>query len=433
MSMQFPRIQFPEKLKPLFSPARYKILYGGRGGAKSWGIARALLVLGAQEGKPIRVLCAREFQNSITDSVHKLLKDQIYAMGLEDFYDIQQTRIVGTNGTEFSFVGLRHNVSSIKSYEGVDICWVEEAVNVSKASWDVLIPTIRKTGSEIWISFNPELESDETYQRFVMTPPTDSVVIKIGWRDNPWFPDVLRQEKDDLKAKDHAAYLTVWEGHCKQTLDGAIYAKEILKATEEGRITKVPYDSTKPVDTFWDLGRSDNTSIWFIQQVGFEYRALRFYQNNQHALNHYIKYMQNLPYKYGTIWLPHDGKNKLLHHPLSIQGQLKEAFPSLAVRVLPNSSVELGINAVRTMFGNLWFDRELTADGLHALRHYQYEVDEATKTFSKNPMHNWASHGADALRTWAMSYKEPKKPTSIPPPKAPVVEVPIVSGVRWMS
>src|SRR5262245_60232648 len=130
--------QFPDKLACLFEPKRYKILYGGRGGAKSWGVARALLILGAS--RSLRILCAREFQNSIADSVHKLLSDQIAALGLAGHYDVLQTAIRGRNGTEFRFEGLRHNVTKIKSYEGVDICWVEEAQSVSKESWDTLIP-----------------------------------------------------------------------------------------------------------------------------------------------------------------------------------------------------------------------------------------------------------------------------------------------------
>ena len=160
------QIEFPLKLQCLFESARYKVLWGGRGGAKSWGIARALLIIGAN--KPIRVLCAREFQTSIKDSVHKLLSDQIINMGLTDFYEVVDRTIRGKNGSEFNFVGLKNNVANVKSYEGVDICWVEEAQSVSARSWDVLIPTIRKEQSEIWVSFNPELATDNTYQRFIL-------------------------------------------------------------------------------------------------------------------------------------------------------------------------------------------------------------------------------------------------------------------------
>ena len=164
---------FPDKLNVLFNPVecRYRILYGGRGGAKSWGIARALLIKGAKTA--LRVLCAREFMTSMKDSVHKLLCDQIIELGLISFYEITQASIRGKNGTEFSFVGLKNNTANVKSFEGVDICWVEEAQTVSSRSWNILIPTIRKQDSEIWVSFNPELESDDTYQRFVAYPRSE--------------------------------------------------------------------------------------------------------------------------------------------------------------------------------------------------------------------------------------------------------------------
>jgi phage terminase large subunit len=393
------KAEFPAKLECLFRPARYKVLYGGRGGAKSWGVARALLIKGAE--KPLRILCAREFQNSIRDSVHKLLSDQIDGLGLGAFYEIQQTSIKGRNGTEFAFEGLRHNVTKIKSFEGVDICWVEEAQTVSKASWDTLIPTIRKEESEIWITFNPELEADETYQRFVAKPPPGAIVEKVNWSDNPWFPAVLRAEKDDLRTRDPDAYLTVWEGHCRQTLDGAIYANEIRAATEAGRITRVPYDASKPVDTFWDLGRADNTSIWFAQVIGFEYRIIDYYQSHGHALGHYLKVLQGRPYVYGTHWLPHDAEAELLASERTIAQQMRGA--GYTVQIVPRISVADGINAARTIFAQCWFDAEKTADGLQCLRHYRYEKDEDLGTFKRNPLHDWASHGADAFRYLALA------------------------------
>ena len=253
------KAEFPIKLKGLFEKSRYKVAYGGRGGAKSWGIARALLIKGAKE--PMRILCAREFQTSIKDSVHKLLCDQIEALGLLGFYEITQNSIRGKNGTEFAFVGLRNNVANIKSYEGVDVVWVEEAQTTSRLSWNILIPTIRKQGSEIWISFNPELETDETYQRFVLKPPADCIQIKINWSDNPWFPETLMLEKDALKERDLEAYNQVWEGLCRQSVDGAIFAKELQQAELDGRLTKVPYDATKPVHAVFDLGWADSLSL----------------------------------------------------------------------------------------------------------------------------------------------------------------------------
>lgn len=417
-------IEFPEKLECLFQPSRYKVLYGGRGGAKSWGVARALLVQAA--AKPLRILCAREFQNSISESVHALLSDQIKAMGLAGFYEIQNTTIIGKNGSAFYFAGLRHNITKIKSFEGVDIVWCEEAQSISKSSWDTLIPTIRKEGSEIWITFNPSLEADETYQRFVVKPPMNSIVVKINWSDNPWFPKVLEQEKDDLKAKDPDAYLTVWEGHCKQTLDGAIYANEVRQATTDGHFTRVPYDQSKPVHTFWDLGRADKTAIWFAQMVGFEFRVIDYYENQGHALAHYLKHLQGKSYVYGDTWLPHDADNELLASERTIAQQARAA--GFHVRITPKSSIADGINAARTIFANCWFDAEKCADGIQCLRNYRYEVDPDTQQYSTKPLHDWASHGADAFRYLAVALREPKKRKS----EGTKPRMPVGAG-GWMS
>ena len=228
--------QFPKKLRPLFQPARYKVLHGGRGGAKSWGIARALLILGAQS--KLRILCTREVQRSIKDSVHKLLSDQIQGLGLGHFYDVQAAVIRGANGTEFLFAGLSDmTAESVKSFEGVDIVWCEEAQAISKRSWDILIPTIRKEGSEIWISLNPELDTDETYTRFIASPPPDAVVIQINYPDNPWFPKVLEQERLHAKATmPKADYENIWEGKCRPAVSGAIYAEEVADMVAGGRI-----------------------------------------------------------------------------------------------------------------------------------------------------------------------------------------------------
>lgn len=399
--------KFPEKLKSLFQPKRYKVYYGGRGGAKSWGIARALLIMGAE--RPIRILCAREFQKSIKDSVHKLLSDQINLLKLDKHYEIQQAQIVGRNGTHFFFEGLKHSITNIKSYEGVDICWVEEAHTVSKSSWEILIPTIRKERSEIWVSFNPELEEDETYQRFVVSPPKDSVVTKVNWQDNPWFPDVLKMEMEDLREKDHDAWLNVWEGHCRECLEGAIYAKELRMATEEDRITRVPYDQTKAVDVYWDLGFSDYTSMWFVQSVGLEIRVIDFYQNQLHPLSHYLKVLNEKPYIINACNLPHDARARQLGTGKSIE-ELTRAS-GFKVNIIPSLTVIDGINAARMLFNRVWIDQKKCAEGLQSLRHYRFEVDPNTGRFGPKPVHDWSSHAADAFRYMAIGHKDKRART----------------------
>jgi len=415
------KIEFPEKLQCLFEPKRYKVLWGGRGGAKSWGIARALLVLAAS--KPLRILCARELQKSIKDSVHQLLSDQIRDTGLSGQFEILTTEIRGKNGSRFNFCGLRHNAHEIKSYEGVDVVWVEEAQAVSKSSWDVLIPTIRKDDSEIWISFNPDMEDDETYKRFVLNPPKESVVVKIGWQDNPWFPSVLAMERDELKGKDIDSYLHVWEGQCREILDGAIYADEMRKAKEEGRICNVPVDMSVPVDVFYDLGWADCTSIWFVQTVAKEIRVIDFYQNQLKPIQHYVQVLQNKGYIYKTDYLPHDARAKELGTGKSIEEVLRGLNRN--VSIVPMLSVEDGIEAARTLFNSCWFDVGRCADGLSALRKYRYDVDPDTGKWSKKPLHDENSHAADAFRYMAVGYSPPK-------PKAKKTTVSFSSGWQGM-
>jgi phage terminase large subunit len=220
-------VWFPAKLQPLFKPARYKILRGGRGGSKSWGIARALLLIANKQKK--RILCAREFQNSISDSVHRLLEEQIFAMGLADRFVITENSIYcPATGSEFIFKGLRRDITKIKSTEGIDIVWIEEAEKVSNKSWEVLIPTVRKEGSEIWISFNPDDEKDPTWVRFVANVPPDAIEIEISWMDNPWLPETLRKEKDYLYRVDPEAAAHVWGGELNKRSDAQIFKGKFI-------------------------------------------------------------------------------------------------------------------------------------------------------------------------------------------------------------
>jgi phage terminase large subunit len=340
--------------------------------------------------------------------VHKLLSDQITELGLDGFYEITQASIKGKNGSEFFFVGLKNNISNVKSFEGVDICWVEEAQTVSKSSWNVLIPTIRKEQSEIWVTFNPELETDDTFQRFVAHPPKDCVIEKINWSDNPWFPETLRLEKDALKERDIESYNTVWEGVCRQTVDGAVFAREMQSADLEGRIMRVPYDPAKPVHAVFDLGWADATAIWFIQFIGMEIHLIRYIEDNQRTISHYLSVMQTYGYVYDTLWLPHDAQNKTLAaNGRSIEEIVRAA--GYKVQITAKVPVSDSINAARTIFPKCYFDREECAEGLQCLRHYRYDVDPDTKMFSKSPLHDNYSHGADAFRYIGLVVNEPRK------------------------
>lgn len=395
------RASLSRKMSALQQVCRYKVFYGGRGAGKSHGVALWLLAKAGEE--TLRVLCCREFQSSIRESVHKLLSDRIIELGLQDKFEIQQSAIRGLNGSEFLFEGLKHNISRIRSLEGIDRVWVEEAQNVSRSSWEVLIPTIRKEGSEIIITFNPELETDETYQRFVVNPPPGAVVVKTDYPDNPWFPDVLRQEMEQLKLRDPDAYQHVWLGQCRYTLDGAIYARELREAQEAGRIRPIVPDPTMPVSVYLDLGWADNTSIWFVQHIAGEIRLIDFEQDAQRPFNHYLRLLQQKAYTYHTMWLPHDAEARSLGTGRSVEELARAA--GWRVRIVPRLSVADGINATRTLFPTMYFDLAKCADGLQSLRHYRYGVDDGGR-FSRTPLHDDASHAADALRYVCVAMSE---------------------------
>lgn len=214
---------------------RYKVAYGGRGSGKSWTIARLLIEISRL--MPVRILCAREFQNSISDSVIQLLADTIERHKYTNEFDVQRNRIYNLQtGALFMFYGIKNNPTKIKSLEGVDICWVEEAENVSKESWDILIPTIRKDGSEIWISFNPKNILDDTYQRFIVNPPSDIAAIKVNYTENPYFPETLRLEMEDCKRKDFELYRHIWEGEPVADSDLAIIKPVWIEAAVDAHI-----------------------------------------------------------------------------------------------------------------------------------------------------------------------------------------------------
>lgn len=215
-------VNIPEDFAFLLEPAPYKSVRGGRGGAKSYSFADAILIKGVE--KPLRILCCREFQSSIADSVYKLLSDRIIALGLSPFYKVNKSSISGTNGTEFLFKGLRINILEVKSTEGIDICWVEEAQSVSEDSWEILIPTLfRKDDSELWLSWNTGEEEDPTYQRFVVNPPEGCISKLINWDQNKFFPEGLRKVKDHCKKVDPDAYRHIWLGEPLKISDAVIF------------------------------------------------------------------------------------------------------------------------------------------------------------------------------------------------------------------
>jgi phage terminase large subunit len=397
--MEQPTSRFPAWAKFLFEPYRTKVAHGGRGSGKSWAFARALIAMAVAE--PLRILCTREIQKSIKESVHRLLTDQIEEMGLIGEFDVLETEIRCRNGSVFFFAGLQsHTVTSIKSYEGCDIVWIEEAQTVCKKSWDILIPTIRKPGSEIWITMNPILDTDETWTRFVVNKAPNSYVRQVNWSDNPWFPDVLEQERVHAKATmPEDDYNNIWEGMCRSAVEGAIYANEVQIAYREERVRPVPYDPRLKVSTVWDLGWADSMTIILVQKGVAELRVIGYIEESQRTLDWYAGELNKLNYNWGYDYIPHDGFHKDFKTGQTTAEILRRF--KRKVKPIPKLTVEQGIKAARMLFPRVYFDKTKTERLMECLKRYRRGVPEKTGEPGA-PVHDEYSHGADAYRYLAV-------------------------------
>lgn len=386
-------VKLPPKAEFLFKPMRYKVMYGGRGSGKSHSIAKVLLMLGVEYR--LRILCAREVQKSIKDSVHKLLKDQIQELQLGHEYQVLDNEIRGRNGTEFLFTGLAdHTAESIKSFEGCDIAWLEEARAVTKNSWDILIPTIRKDDSEIWISFNPELDTDETYVRFVLNPPPNTHVEFMNYMDNPWFPKVLEDERQHCQIVDPDSYATIWEGKCRAAVVGAIYSKQVELAVKEQRICRLPYNPALKVHTIWDLGWNDSMFISLVQRNRSEIAVIETIEDSHRTMDDYVAELQKKNLNWGYDWLPHDGYHRDFKTGKSAEDLLK-AF-GRKVKPIPNIGLEDGIKIARNAFGQMVFDKDRSARLVECLKRYKRHIPKHGEPSA--PVHDQYSHGADNYR-----------------------------------
>lgn len=426
-------LNLPEYAEDLFKPSRYKVFYGGRGGAKSWAFAIALLSIGMS--RPIRVLCARELQVSIADSVHKLLSDIISANpGMAAFYQVQNKTIAGPNGTEFNFKGLKHNATEIKSYEGVDYAWIEEAQAVSDKSWEVLIPTIRKDNSEIWICFNPKNATDPTWRRFVMGADDDCIVRKVGWRDNPFFPAVLDKERLKLLSADPDAYKHVYDGEFDTRYSGAVYAKFV----KPDRISSlVKHDPDYPVYTAWDKGYGDATAIVFYQIGNGEVFIIDYFEDNQQDTKYYCQVLSGkeiivdqrdmdsgdvVSWHHGEVIEEHKHRQAYNYHPVGhfVPHDAAVKLMEAGGRSMMAQAKRFGVNmfmipatahlnseeALRATLGKTWINKDRCSDLVHSLMNYHYEYDEERQRYGKLPYHDWSSNGCDAAEIMARVWQE---------------------------
>lgn len=404
-------LQLPRKLGFLLEMHPYKVAYGGRSSLKSHSFAAALLTLGIDQG--LRIICAREVQKSLADSVHQLLVDKIDALGYNDLYSIQENVIRGTRkDTTFKFIGLSDvTIQNVKSIEGTDILWVEEAQNVKKRSWQTVLPTLFRTpNAECWVSFNPDMDDDETYTRFVVNAPDGAVVVEMNWRDAVkcgWFAseqEKLRQY--DLK---HAPldYPNIWDGKPRTVVAGAIYTTEVTDMVREKRFRPMPYDPRLPVHRIWDLGWNDLMTVIMVQKPAPSVlNVINYLEDNQLTYAEMIGTMKDLRYVWGNDWLPHDATQ---HHPTSGTNARKQLHGlGCKVKDIPRSDPEARIRAARMMWPRIYMDNskfdtpperpdmKLGAGNLmERLKRYKRAVPKGTMEPAA-PVHNNDSHGADA-------------------------------------
>lgn len=403
-------IELPPKLVDLFDgEARYRVAFGGRGSGKTRSFALMSAVYGyrwGMSGKQGQILCAREHLNSLDESSLEEVKSAIRSVEwLDAYYEIGEKYIRSRDGrVSYVFAGLRRNLDSIKSKARVILAWVDEAENVSEAAWQKLIPTIREEDSEIWVTYNPESKHSAVHQRFRVAPSNDVKVCEINWRDNPWFPDVLNQERMNDQKLRPDVYDHVWEGAFLIHVEGAYYTVEMREANAEGRIGSAPYDRSVGVVTAWDLGVGDSTAIWFAQMVGPEVRLIDYYESSGVGLDHYVAVLNSKGYNYTDHILPHDVRVR----ELGTGKSRLETLDNLGVRpitIAAQLNVDDGIQAVRSLLGRAWFDEEKCERGIDCLRQYRRDYDENNKSFKARPLHDWSSHGADAMRYLAIGYR----------------------------
>lgn len=399
---------------PLLKPSRYKAARGGRGSGKSHFFAG--LVIDRCVAEPgLRVVCIREVQKSLKESAKKLLEDKIIEYDVGHLFQVMDNEIRTPGGGVIIFQGMAdHTAESIKSMEGFDIAWCEEAQTLSKRSLMLLRPTIRADNSELWFSWNPRHESDPVDAMFANKPPSNSIVITVNWDSNPWFPPVLEQERTDCLRDDPAQYEHIWGGGYVTVAEGAYYAHKLILAKKEGRIGNVGRDELQQVKLFCDIGgtgaKSDAFTIWASQWIGKEIRLLRYYEAIGQPIDEHIAWMMEHYYTpdRSKIYLPHDGTTHDRVFDVTYESQFRKA--GWDVEVIKNQGVgaaSLRIEAARNIFARCWFDQEGCAAGLKALGWYHPKIDE-TRGVDLGPDHDWSSHGSDSFGMLGVAYREPR-------------------------
>ena len=413
------RVEVPPKLIPVFAgKADYRGAFGGRGSAKTRSFAKMSAVWGlkfAAKNQAGVIVCGREFQNSLDESSMAEVKTAILSEPwLAERYEIGEKYIRTLDRRiSFAFIGLRHNLDSIKSKSKIRLLWVDEAEAVSETAWVKTIPTIREEEAEIWVTWNPERKQSPTHKRFRDDPPCNSNIVELNYTDNPWFPDRLDRSRNEDFEKRPEQYEHIWGGDFVTVVEGAYWAKDLALAKKENRICKLAADPLMGLRAHMDLGgtgnKADAFSIWIDQFIGKEIRVLDHYTAQGQPLSTHVKWMKDRGYEDAFCILPHDGSTNDRVHDVSFESALNDA--GFETKTIPNQgkgAAKARVEAARRVFPQIWFNEPTTIPGRQALGWYHEKIHKETRV-GLGPDHDWSSHDADAFGLMCVDYLEKPK------------------------
>lgn len=411
------QLEVPEKLIPLFEgEADVRAADGGRGSGKTRTFAKMTAVRALMwdaAGRSGQILCCRQFMNSLADSSLEEVKAAIRSEPwLHAAFEIGEKYIKTNSGRiYYTFAGLDRNVASVKSKARILLCWIDEAEPVTDDALTTLIPTLREEDSELWATWNGKRKGAPVERRFKDSTDARVKYVRVNWRDNPWFPDILeRQRQRDLKERPDQ-YAHIWEGEHVSVVEGAYYAAALTSAKSEGRIGRVASDPLMITRAFWDIGgtgaKADACAIWIAQFVGREIRWLNYYEAQGQPLATHIEWLRANGYGNAMCVLPHDGATNDRVHDVSFESALRQA--GFEVQVVANQGAGAAmkrVEASRRLFPIMWFD-DKCQPGLDAIGWYHEKRDQE-RNIGLGPEHDWASHGADAFGLGSVAYELPQ-------------------------
>jgi len=403
--------------EPLLAPARYKGVYGGRGSGKS-NFFGELLVETCQAERGTLAVCIREAQRTLAQSSKRLIESKIASLGVGSEFKLYSDKIETPGDGLVIFRGLQdHTAESIKSLEGFRIAWIDEAQTLSARSLALLRPTIRAENSELWASWNPRRKSDAVDDFLRARKPPGAIVIGANWRDNPWFPAVLEEERRTDLSLYPDRYDHIWEGDYVRAFEGAYFAEMLSQARAHGRIGIVSADPLLPLRAFIDIGGSGATAdaftIWIVQWVGNEIRILDYYEAIGQVLAFHVNWLRSRSYANAILYLPHDGINENSITGKRYEDHLREAGFTVEppVKNQGRGAAMMRIEALRRLGPQIWWNEATTEAGRDAIGFYHERKDDV-RNIGLGPEHDWSSHAADALGLMAICYEAPGRAAS---------------------